>query len=104
MELEEIARAIGAGTVLMGNIEAADIENLEPAAFERKVAAALRVAESAGLRGFVLHPSACPYGRTITPRTLANYRIMIRMATGREAAGQEPTGHEAMGQVPEVRT
>ncbi|MBN1445521.1 MAG: hypothetical protein JW957_05390 [Candidatus Omnitrophica bacterium] len=31
-------------------------------------------------RGFILHPSACPYGRTITPRTLANYETMARLA------------------------
>ena len=80
MELWEIRQAIGLDTVLMGNIEAADIENLPPAAFERKVATALREGTAGPGRGFILHPSSCPYGRTITPRTMANYETMIRLA------------------------
>ncbi len=81
MQLWELKREIGQDTVLMGNIEAADIENLPPPAFERKVATALREGTSGPGRGFVLHPSACPYGRTITARTMANYETMLRLAT-----------------------
>lgn len=83
MHLHEIKQAIGERTVLMGNIEAADIENLAPADFEKKVATALREGTAGGGRGFVLHPSACPYGRVITDKTMANYKTMIRLAKNR---------------------
>ena len=33
---------------------------------------------TSGRRGFVLMPSACPYGRKITARTMANYETMVR--------------------------
>ena len=33
-------------------------------------------------RGFVLMPSASPYGRTITPTTMRNYETMVRVVTG----------------------
>ncbi len=80
MELWEIKEAIGRDTVLMGNIEAADIEMLPPADFEKKAAAALRQGTAGEGRGFILHPSSCPYGRTITAQTIANYETMIHLA------------------------
>jgi hypothetical protein len=80
MGLGEIRGEIGDAVVLMGNIEASDIENLPTALFEKKVATALREGTAGPGRGFVLHPSSCPYGRTITPLVMANYRTMIRMA------------------------
>jgi len=80
MELREIREAVGHDTVLMGNIEAADIENLAPAEFEKKVETALREGTAGEGRGFILLPSACPYGRTITARTMTNYETMVRMA------------------------
>ena len=80
MTLAEIKGAIGRETVLMGNIEAADIENLSPDNFEKKVRTALEEGMSGEGRGFILHPSACPYGRTITPQTMANYETMVRLA------------------------
>ncbi|MFA5645758.1 MAG: uroporphyrinogen decarboxylase family protein [Candidatus Ratteibacteria bacterium] len=76
--LREIREEIGEDIVLMGNIEAADIENLDPKDFEKKVLTALDEGPGEGSRGFILLPSACPYGRTITPRTMANYETMIR--------------------------
>jgi len=79
MELREIKKAVGDAMVLMGNIEASDIENLPTPRFERKVATALQEGMSGGGRGFVLHPSSCPYGRTITPLAMANYETMVRM-------------------------
>ena len=81
MELSEIKAAIGEDTVMMGNIEAADIENLAPARFEEKVVKALREGTTGPGRGFILHPSACPYGRTITAQTMANYETMIRLTS-----------------------
>ena len=69
-----------ASMVLFGNIEASDIEILPPAEFEAKVSAALRAGTSGEGRGFVLQPSACPYGRELTPYTLPNYETMVLAA------------------------
>ncbi len=80
MTLAQIKAAIGKDTVLMGNIEVADIENLPTPEFKKKVTTALGEGTQGGGRGFILHPSACPYGRTITPLTMANYHTMIRLA------------------------
>ena len=80
MELWEIKQAVGQEIVLMGNIEVADIEHLRPAEFEQKVVRALREGMSGTGRGFVLHPSACPYGRSIGAQTMANYETMLRLA------------------------
>ena len=33
-------------------------------------------------RGFVLMPSACPFGRTISPRVRSNYEAIVRLAVG----------------------
>lgn len=79
MSLSEIKASIGKETVLMGNIEVADIENLPTEAFKKKVMTALREGAAEG-RGFILHPSSCPYGRKITPRTMANYKAMVLLA------------------------
>lgn len=81
MELWEIKQAIGKDVVLMGNIEDADIENLPADEFEKKVATALREGTAGAGRGFILHPSAAPYGRVISAGTTANYKTMIRLAT-----------------------
>jgi len=80
MELAEVRQVAGKQMVLFGNIEITDVENLPPDQFEKKVERALREGTSGDGRGFVLMPSACPYGRTITPRTLANYQTMVRLS------------------------
>ena len=80
VELIDVRREYGRDMVLFGNIEAADLENLPPAEFEKKVERALREGTAGEGRGFVLMPSACPYGRTISPDTLANYETMVRLA------------------------
>ncbi|MBI3990831.1 MAG: hypothetical protein HY350_01655 [Candidatus Omnitrophica bacterium] len=80
MELWEIKKEIGKDIVLMGNIEASDIENLTLKEFEKKVITALREGTSGKGRGFILHPSSSPYGRTITSRAMANYESMVRLA------------------------
>jgi len=78
--LGDVRREYGQRLVLFGNIEAADIESLPPAAFERKVEQALREGTQGEGRGFVLMPSACPYGRSISADTLRNYETMVRLA------------------------
>jgi uroporphyrinogen-III decarboxylase len=80
MELWEIREAIGKDTVLFGNLEANELENMPTDQFEEKIKIALDEGRSGDSRGFVLMPSACPYGRTITPLTMANYEAMIRLA------------------------
>jgi len=81
MELAKLRSDYGRDMVLLGNIESSDIENLPAAAFEKKVVKALTEGTSGQGRGFVLMPSSCPYGRVITPETLANYETMVRLAT-----------------------
>jgi len=80
--LADVRRRYGKDLVLFGNIEARDLECLPPPEFEKVAAQALRDGTTGEGRGFVLMPSASPYGRTITPVTLANYESMIRLATG----------------------
>ena len=77
--LAEVRREYGRDLVLFGNLEIADIENRPTAEFEKIVARALREGTTGPGRGFVLMPSAAPYGRTITPRTMANYETMVRL-------------------------
>jgi hypothetical protein len=82
VELAEVRRNYGKDLVLFGNLELRDIENLEPRDFEKVAAKAVRDGTSGRGKGFVLMPSASPCGRTITARTLANYRTIVRVATG----------------------
>ena len=65
--------------VLFGNIEASDIENAPADEFAAKVETALRDGPNRDGTAFVLMPSSCPYGRTITPLTLQNYTTMIEL-------------------------
>jgi len=82
MRLEEVRAACGDQVVLFGNIEITDIENLPTERFDEKVRIALE--EGRGGRGLVVMPSASPYGRSISERTMRNYRSMVDMV---EAAG-----------------
>ena len=77
--LAEVRRQYGKDLVLFGNLESSDIETLAPAAFEKIVRQSLRDGTAGEGRGFVLMPSACPYGRTITASTMANYETMVRL-------------------------
>jgi len=82
VELADVRREYGRRLVLFGNLEIRDIEMLDADAFEKVVARSLADGTAGEGRGFVLMPSACPCGRTVTPRTLANYETMVRLATG----------------------
>jgi hypothetical protein len=81
VELSYVHRRYGKDLVLFGNIEFADIENTEPAEFEKLVAKALKDGTEGEGKGFVLMPSSAPISRKITPRVLTNYETMIRLAT-----------------------
>ena len=78
VELEYVVKHFGRDLVLFGNVEIADIENMEPMEFERKTARSIEVGMKA--KGFVLMPSASPYGREISPLTFTNYKTMIRLS------------------------
>ena len=80
VELEYVAEHFGKDIVLFGNVEIADIENMEPAEFEKKTALSIEAGKKA--KGFVLMPSSSPYGREITERTMTNYKTMVRLIKG----------------------
>jgi uroporphyrinogen-III decarboxylase len=76
-ELKYIREKYGKQLVLFGNIEITDIENMPSDKFRKVVKQTIADATSDEGRGFVLMPSASPYGRNISERTLRNYQIMI---------------------------
>ncbi len=80
VELSYVRKRYGEQLVLFGNIEITDIENLSPDRFEEKVKRALAEGTAGAGRGFVLMPSAAPFGRTISSTTLRNYETMVRLA------------------------
>jgi hypothetical protein len=80
VELAHVRREYGRELVLFGNIELADIENAEPADFEKIVEKSLKDGTDGRGKGFVLMPSAAPIGRKITPRMMANYETMVWLA------------------------
>jgi len=81
VELEYVRHKYGDKLVLFGNIEVADIENMEPSEFEKVVEKTLEDGTSGEGKGFVLMPSSAPNGRIITPQIMANYETMVRLAT-----------------------
>ena len=80
ISLAEVRARYGDRWTLFGNLEATDLENLPTPEFEKKIASALK--EGVGGKGFVLMPSASPYGRNISAVCLRNYKRMIEMAEG----------------------
>jgi hypothetical protein len=87
VELSYVRERYGRQMVLFGNLEIADIENLPREAFVRKVRQALAEGTAGQGRGFVLMPSACPYGRELAARTVKNYEAMIQAVDEWSAAG-----------------
>jgi hypothetical protein len=80
VELEYVREKYGRELVLFGNLEIADVENMEPSEFEKVVEKTLDDGTSGEGKGFVLIPSSAPNGRKITPRMMANYKTMVRLA------------------------
>jgi len=77
VELGYVREHYGKDLVLFGNLEVSDIENLPTGQFEEKVKRAVAQGTAGAGRGFVLMPSACPYGRVLSARTLRNYETMV---------------------------
>ncbi len=79
VELGYVRERYGKDMVLFGNLEVSDIENLSTDQFAEKVKRALREGTAGAGRGFVLMPSACPYGRILSPLALRNYETMVEI-------------------------
>ncbi len=80
VELKYVRERYGKNMVLFGNLEVSDIENMPTAQFAEKVKQAMDEGMSGHGRGFVLMPSACPYGRKLSDLTLQNYEKIIEIA------------------------
>ncbi|MDP6634038.1 MAG: uroporphyrinogen decarboxylase family protein [Phycisphaerae bacterium] len=79
VELSYVRAKYGRDIVLFGNLEIADIENLPTDQFAEKVKRALDEGTAGDGRGFVLMPSACPYGRELPSLTLKNYETIVKI-------------------------
>ena len=80
VELKYVREKYGKQMVLFGNLEATDLENLSTEKFAEKIKIALEEGVSSDGRGFVLMPSACPFGRKLNDNILPNYEKMIELA------------------------
>ena len=77
VELKYMREKYGKQLVLFGNIEIAYIENMPSDQFRKMVRKAVAEGTSGDGRGFVLTPTAAPYGRSISELTFRNYQIMV---------------------------
>lgn len=78
VELDFVRQRYGEQLVLFGNIEVGDIEQMETKEFDALVRATLQAGLAGSGRGFVLMPSASPFGRAMSAQMLANYLTMVR--------------------------
>lgn len=79
VELKYVRGKYGRQLVLFGNLEVSDIEMLHSHLFAEKVKKAIDEGTSGEGRGFVLMPSASPYGRILSKQALENYEKMIEI-------------------------
>lgn len=83
--LKWVREHYGDQLVLFGNLEASDLENLPTTQFVEKVEQALDEGVNENGGGLVLMPSACPYGRVLSPLAVANYQAIIETVERRYA-------------------
>ncbi len=79
VQLSYVRRRYGDRIVLFGNLEVSDIETMPTDRFAEMVRRALSEGTEGEGRGFVLMPSACPYGRVLPELTLRNYEKIIEI-------------------------
>ncbi|MFA5863207.1 MAG: uroporphyrinogen decarboxylase family protein [Phycisphaerae bacterium] len=79
MELSKARLEYGKDLVLFGNLEINDIEYMKTNDFKKVVLKSLTDGTRGEGRGFVLMPSASPYGRIITGQTMANYSAIVEL-------------------------
>jgi uroporphyrinogen-III decarboxylase len=79
VDLDFVRQEYGKDLVLFGNIEISDIETIAPEKFKKIVRKSLEDGMLGQGSGFVLMPSACPYSRKISERTLRNYETMVEL-------------------------
>jgi hypothetical protein len=77
VDLRYVRQRYGERIVLFGNIEISDLESMPADRFRAMVRQTICDGTAGEGRGFVLMPSASPYGREISEQTLRNYQIMI---------------------------
>ena len=77
VELSYVRENYGKDLVLFGNLEASDLVNLAENKFREKIKKAISEGTAGDGRGFVLLPSACPYGRKLPLTAMKNYEAMI---------------------------
>lgn len=77
VDLAYVRKRYGKDLVLFGNLEASDLENLPQPAFRERIRRAIAEGTSGEGRGFVLMPSASPYGRRFSATAMKNYDAMI---------------------------
>ena len=80
VELGYVRERYGQELVLFGNLEVSDIETLPTEQFSEKVKRALAEGTLGSGRGFVLMPSACPYGRVLSLLAMRNYELIVELA------------------------
>jgi len=80
MQLRDVRQRHGRQLVLFGNLEIADIETLPTPQFSEKVKQALEEGTAGAGRGFVLMPSAAPFGRDVSALAMRNYETIVRIA------------------------
>ena len=76
-DLKYMKQKYGKKLVFFGNIEINDIEHMPSDKFRTVVRKTLEDGTGGDGRGFVLTPTASPYGRVITDLTMRNYEIMV---------------------------
>jgi hypothetical protein len=79
IELADVRKRYGQQMVLFGNLEASDLETLPTQDFAQKIRRALGEGTAGTGRGFVLMPSACPYGRYLPSIAMQNYEKMVEL-------------------------
>lgn len=80
VRLLDVRRRYGAQMTLFGNLESSNIESLRTDQMREKALRALEEGTAGEGRGFVLMPSACPYGQHVSEQTVANYEAIVGVA------------------------